>query len=156
VLLGDAAHAMVPFHGQGMNCAFEDCVALADHLQSAPDVASAYAAFAAQRMPDAAAIQHMALENYLEMRDRVDDPAYRLQRALELQLQERHPGRFIPHYSMVTFMRIPYSLALSRSEIQREILVRATDGLDRLEQVDWTALDADVHARLSPLEDAPG
>ena len=155
VLLGDAAHAMVPFHGQGMNCAFEDCVALADHLQSAPDIASAYAAFAAQRMPDAAAIQHMALENYLEMRDRVDNHDYRLQRALELQLQERHPGRFIPHYTMVSFMRIPYSVALSRSEIQRAILVRATAGLDRLDQVDLAAVDADVLARLPPLADTP-
>ncbi len=155
VLLGDAAHAMVPFHGQGMNCAFEDCVALADHLQSAPDIAAAYAAFAAQRMPDAAAIQHMALENYLEMRDRVDNHDYRVQRALELQLQERHPGRFVPHYSMVTFMRIPYSLALARSEIQRAILVRATAGLGGLEQVDWAALDAEVMARLEPLVDTP-
>ena len=155
VLLGDAAHAMVPFHGQGMNCAFEDCVALADHLQSAPDIASAYAAFAAQRMPDAAAIQHMALENYLEMRDRVDNHDYRLQRALELQLQERHPGRFVPHYAMVSFMRIPYSLALARSEIQRGILARATAGLERLDQVDWQGLDADVLARLAPLADTP-
>jgi len=155
VLLGDAAHAMVPFHGQGMNCAFEDCVALADHLQSAPDIASAYRDFAAQRMPDAAAIQHMALENYLEMRDRVDNHDYRLQRALELQLQQRHPGRFIPHYTMVSFMRIPYSVALSRSEIQRAILVRATAGLDRLDQVDLAAVDADVLARLPPLADTP-
>src|SRR5690606_25904617 len=126
VLLGDAAHAMVPFHGQGMNCAFEDCVALAEHLESTPDTATAYAAFAAQRMPDAAAIQHMALENYIEMRDRVGDADYRLQRALELLLQERHPGRFVPHYSMVSFMRIPYSQALARSEVQRGILRRAT------------------------------
>ena len=151
VLLGDAAHAMVPFHGQGMNCAFEDCVALADHLDSAPDIAAAYAAFAQQRMPDAAAIQHMALENYIEMRDRVDDRDYRLQRALELQLQERHPGRFVPHYSMVSFMRIPYSQALARSDVQRGILVRATAGLATLEKVDWAKLDAEVVALLEPL-----
>ena len=156
VLLGDAAHAMVPFHGQGMNCAFEDCVALAEHLESAPDTATAYAAFAAQRMPDAAAIQHMALENYIEMRDRVDDADYRLQRALELLLQERHPGRFVPHYSMVSFMRIPYSQALARSEVQRGILQRATAGLDSLDAVDWDTLDADILARLEPLtEPAP-
>ena len=153
VLLGDAAHAMVPFHGQGMNCAFEDCVALADHLEASPDIATAYAAFAAQRMPDAAAIQHMALENYIEMRDRVDDHDYRLQRALELELQQRHPQRFIPHYAMVTFMRIPYSLALARSVIQREILARATAGLASLEQVDRAALDGEVMARLQPLSD---
>src|SRR5690606_64460 len=107
VLIGDAAHAMVPFHGQGMNCAFEDCVALATHLDATPDLATAYAAFAAQRMPDAAAIQTMALDNYIEMRDLVDDPGFLLQRGLELALQARHPTRFIPHYAMVTFMRIP-------------------------------------------------
>ena len=153
VLLGDAAHAMVPFHGQGMNCAFEDCVALADRLAPGADFADAYAAFAAARMPDAAAIQHMALENYIEMRDRVDDHDYRLQRALELQLQERHPGRFVPHYAMVSFMRIPYSVARARSEVQRGILARATAGLEALDGVDWAALDADVRARLTPITD---
>lgn len=151
VLIGDAAHAMVPFHGQGMNCAFEDCVALADHLEALPDREAAFAAFEAERMPNAAAIQHMALENYLEMRDRVDDSDYRLQRALELALQERHPGRFIPHYAMVTFMRIPYATALARSNIQRDILVRATDGVDALDAVDWTTLDNDVLANLPPI-----
>src|SRR5690606_40702501 len=73
VLLGDAAHAMVPFHGQGMNCAFEDCVALAGHIDAAPDLAAAFAAFEAERMADARAIQQMALENYIEMRDLVDE-----------------------------------------------------------------------------------
>ncbi len=151
VLLGDAAHAMVPFHGQGMNCAFEDCVALAGHLQSG-DFENAFAAFQQERKPNAAAIQQMALENYREMRDRVDDPDYLLQRDLELALQERHPDRFVPHYAMVTFMLIPYATALERSEIQRDILIESTRGLERLEQVDWAALDALVFARLEPLE----
>jgi kynurenine 3-monooxygenase len=154
VLLGDAAHAMVPFHGQGMNCAFEDCVALAHHIGAAPDLAAAFAAFAAQRKPDAAAIQQMALENYIEMRDLVDDPAFLLQRELERALQERHPDRFVPHYTMVTFMRIPYSLALERSDIQRGILVAATRGLDSLEGVDWAAVDRQVERQLAPLVDA--
>ncbi len=154
VLLGDAAHAMVPFHGQGMNCAFEDCVALARKLEAADsDLASAFAAFEAERKPNAAAIQQMALENYLEMRDRVDDPDFLLQRELERKLQERHPDRFVPHYTMVTFMLIPYSVALERSDIQREILVRATQGLDSLDAVDWQAVDAEVLARLQPLQD---
>jgi kynurenine 3-monooxygenase len=154
VLLGDAAHAMVPFHGQGMNCAFEDCVALANHIDAAPDLAAAFAAFEAQRKPDAAAIQQMALENYIEMRDLVDDPAFLLQRELERTLQQRHPLRFVPHYTMVTFMRIPYSLALERSDIQRGILVAATRGLDSLEGVDWAAVDAQVERLLVPLVDA--
>ncbi|TYT23728.1 FAD-dependent monooxygenase [Luteimonas viscosa] len=155
VLVGDAAHAMVPFHGQGMNCAFEDCVALADQLRPDADFATAYAAFAAERMPNAAAIQHMALENYIEMRDRVDDRDYRLQRALELLLQERHPGRFVPHYAMVSFMRIPYATALARGEVQRDILQRATDGIETLDAVDWAALDAEIAARLAPLPPVP-
>ena len=151
VLIGDAAHAMVPFHGQGMNCAFEDCVALADHLQRETTTATAFAAFEAQRKPDAEAIQQMALENYIEMRDKVDDAAFLLQRQLELALQERHPGRFVPHYAMVSFMRIPYSVALHRSEVQREILEQATHGLASLDGVDWAAADAEVLAKLEPL-----
>jgi kynurenine 3-monooxygenase len=154
VLIGDAAHAMVPFHGQGMNCAFEDCVALANRLEDGADLAAAYAAFEAERKPNAAAIQQMALENYIEMRDRVDDPDFLLQRELERRLQERHPRRFVPHYTMVTFMLIPYALVLERSDIQREILVAATQGLDSLEQVDWPAVDAEVQERLAPLVDA--
>ena len=155
VLLGDAAHAMVPFHGQGMNCAFEDCVALARQLDAHADLSTAFAAFEAERKPDAAAIQRMALDNYLEMRDRVDDADYLLQRALELALQTRHPGRFVPHYAMVTFMRIPYSLAMTRTDIQRGILERATAGHATLDTLDWDAIDADVRARLTPLEDVP-
>ncbi len=155
VLIGDAAHAMVPFHGQGMNCAFEDCVALARHLDATRDIAAAYVAFEAQRMPDAAAIQKMALDNYIEMRDLVDDPGFLLQRELELALQARHPTRFIPHYAMVTFMRIPYSLALERSELQRVILEDATRGLTSLDEVDIGALDPVIEAALPPLEDSP-
>ena len=154
VLIGDAAHAMVPFHGQGMNCAFEDCVALALALDADADLATAYATFEAGRKPDATAIQRMALDNYIEMRDLVDDPDFLLQRELELALQARHPLRFIPHYAMVTFMRIPYSLALARSEIQRGILESATRGHGSLDGIDWAAADAAVLAQLEPLEDA--
>jgi kynurenine 3-monooxygenase len=154
VLLGDAAHAMVPFHGQGMNCAFEDCVALARHLEAHADTESAFAAFEAERKPDAAAIQRMALENYLEMRDRVDDADFLLQRELEQALQARHPDRFVPHYAMVSFMLIPYATALARSEIQRRILVEATQGRRSLDQVEWSAVDAQVLERLDVLVDA--
>ena len=153
VLIGDAAHAMVPFHGQGMNCAFEDCVSLANHLDRSPALSDAFQAFSKERMPNAAAIQQMALENYVEMRDKVDDAAFLLQRELELTLQVRHPERFIPHYTMVTFMRIPYAVALARSDIQREILVAATQGKHRLDEVDMTQTDAMVLAQLQPLSD---
>ena len=155
VLLGDAAHAMVPFHGQGMNCAFEDCVSLANHLDADCDLAVCFSAFEAERKPNAGAIQAMALENYIEMRDKVDDAAFLLQRALELALQARHPTRFVPHYTMVTFMRIPYAIALHRSELQRAILVDGTRGLSSLDGVDWAALDARILAELTPLAGLP-
>lgn len=151
VLLGDAAHAMVPFHGQGMNCAFEDCVALAAHIDSGADFETAFAAFEAERRPNVLAIQAMALENYLEMRARVDDADYLLQRALERQLAERHPQRFVPRYAMVTFRRLPYATALERGKVQRALLVEATRGRDSLDAIDWGWLDAEVARRLPPL-----
>jgi kynurenine 3-monooxygenase len=153
VLLGDAAHAMVPFHGQGMNCAFEDCVSLARHLQQGEDMEAAFAAFEAERKPNALAIQEMALENYVEMRDKVDDSTFLLQRELELALQQRHPGRFVPHYTMVSFMRIPYAMAQHRSEVQRHLLMRHTRGIADLAGIDWAAVDADVLSTLPVLED---
>jgi kynurenine 3-monooxygenase len=151
VLLGDAAHAMVPFHGQGMNCAFEDCVALAEHLERGADRASAFSAFQAERLPNARAIQAMALENYLEMRDRVDDDDYLLQRALEHRLAERHPDRFVPRYAMVTFRRLPYAMAFERGLLQRKLLIELTAGYTSLDTLDWAAVDAAVEARLAPL-----
>jgi kynurenine 3-monooxygenase len=156
VLLGDAAHAMVPFHGQGMNCAFEDCVSLARHLDEDRGLERAFAAFAAERHPNAAAIQAMALENYVEMRDRVDDPDFLLQRALERALAERHPDRFVPRYAMVTFRRLPYATALARGRVQRELLVEATRGRETLDGIDWDWLDREVVRRLDPVAaDAP-
>ncbi|MCM2337648.1 MAG: FAD-dependent monooxygenase [Lysobacter sp.] len=151
VLIGDAAHAMVPFHGQGMNCAFEDCVALAEHLDRQTDLTAAFAAFQAERLPNARAIQQMALENYLEMRDRVDDDDYLLQRALELRLAERHPDRFMPRYSMVTFQRMPYAVAFERGQVQRQLLVDLTRGHGSLDTLDWHVVDAAVRERLAPL-----
>jgi kynurenine 3-monooxygenase len=154
VLLGDAAHAMVPFHGQGMNCAFEDCIALDRHLAAAEDFETAFRAFEAERRPNAEAIQTMALENYIEMRDRVDDADYLLQRALEQALAERHPDRFMPRYSMVSFTCIPYATAFERGRVQRAILVESTEGCERMDQVDLAAADARVRARLSLLAEA--
>ena len=151
VLIGDAAHAMVPFHGQGMNCAFEDCVALADRLDADADLATAFTTFEAIRRPNALAIQQMALENYLEMRERVDDADFLLQRALERALAERHPDRFVPRYAMVTFRRVPYATALERGRIQRDLLVAATRGRDSLDGIDWNWLDSEVERLLSPL-----
>ena len=152
VLIGDAAHAMVPFHGQGMNCAFEDCVALARHIEQADDWNKAFADFEAERQPNAQAIQAMALENYVEMRDQVDDADFLLQRQLERILADRHPGRFVPRYSMVSFLRVPYVVAQARGKTQRQILVECTAGLASIDQVDLVSADILVQERLSELE----
>jgi kynurenine 3-monooxygenase len=152
LLLGDAAHAMVPFHGQGMNCAFEDCIVLDQCIADADDWDAAFARFEALRRPDAEAIQAMALENYVEMRDQVDDAAFLRQRALERILAERHPGRFVPRYSMVSFSRVPYSVAFARGKVQREILVECTDGVGDVSKVDLERADRMVVERLAMLE----
>ncbi|KRG41566.1 kynurenine 3-monooxygenase [Stenotrophomonas pictorum JCM 9942] len=154
VLIGDAAHAMVPFHGQGMNCAFEDCVFLADALAANADPAQAFALFERERKPNAAAIQQMALDNYIEMRDQVADPAFLLQRELEQALQARWPTRFVPHYTMVTFLHTPYAVALERTRIQQRILAEATAGHTTLARMDWAALERIVHAQLPVLAGA--
>jgi len=152
LLLGDAAHAIVPFHGQGMNCGFEDAVELADLLAGArSDRAAAFAEFQQRRKPNADAIAAMALENYVEMRDSVADAHFLLMRALERTLAARHPGRFVPRYWMVTFSRVPYEVAFTRGEVQAQILRELTAGKTALEQVDLAHADALVKARLEPL-----
>jgi kynurenine 3-monooxygenase len=129
LLLGDAAHAIVPFHGQGMNCAFEDCIELAELLHGRDDWSAVFAEFQRRRQPNAEAIALMALENYVEMRDTVRDPAFLRQKSIALQLERRHPRRFIPRYSMVSFHpEIPYAEALRRGAVQARILQELDPG----------------------------
>jgi kynurenine 3-monooxygenase len=151
VLLGDAAHAMVPFHGQGMNCAFEDCLAMVEAIDQQANWSNAIAAFEAARMNNAAAIQAMALENYVEMRDKVDDAQFLLQRTLERQLAELHPERFVPRYSMVSFQRVDYATALARGKIQRQILQTLTEGISDTNEVDFVRASKLIHQQLEPL-----
>jgi len=126
LLMGDAAHAIVPFHGQGMNAAFEDCAVLDTMLQSGAtgdDWPALFARFDNARRPDAEAIARMALENYSEMRSAVLDERYLRHKAWALQLERLHPERFIPRYAMVMFHpEIPYSQALRRGAVQQQIL----------------------------------
>ena len=123
LLIGDAAHAIVPFHGQGLNCGFEDCALLAGLLQEAADRGSALAQFERLRRPDTDAIATMAIENYLEMRATVLAPDFTARRQLALDLERRFPERFIPRYAMVMFHAgIPYAEALRRGALQEAVL----------------------------------
>jgi kynurenine 3-monooxygenase len=129
LLLGDAAHAIVPFHGQGMNAAFEDCVVLDSLLDRFEEWEPLFAEFERVRRPNTEAIAQMADENYIEMRDTVLDPGFVRRKELALELERRFPGRFIPRYAMVTFHpENPYVEALRRGEVQEQILRE----LDRL------------------------
>lgn len=152
-LLGDAAHAVVPFHGQGMNCAFEDCLEL-DRLieQHGKDWVRILPDFEKARVANANAIADMALENYIEMRDIVRDPRFQLQKQLEFLLEEKFPERFIPRYSMVMFhQEIPYTEAKNRGKIQKAILQQLTESATTLDKIDLTLAERLVNEKLDLL-----
>jgi kynurenine 3-monooxygenase len=152
LLIGDAAHAIVPFHGQGMNCGFEDAVELSDLLEThAQDIEWTFAEFERRRRPNAEAIAAMALENYVEMRDSVADAGFLLRRELGRVLAGRHPERFMPRYSMVTFTRMPYAQAFARGAVQDAILRELCAGATRLNGIDLARADALVETRLTPI-----
>jgi kynurenine 3-monooxygenase len=123
LLLGDAAHAIVPFHGQGMNAAFEDCRVLDELIEHHASWEALFAEFERVRRPNTEAIAQMALENYLEMRDAVLDARFVRLKGHAMALERRFPDRFIPRYSMVMFHpEIPYAEALRRGLVQAQLL----------------------------------
>jgi kynurenine 3-monooxygenase len=123
-LIGDAAHAIVPFFGQGMNCGFEDCFVLNElitaHQHNWSEILSV---FQHARKPDADAIATLALNNFIEMRDKVADPVFLLQKKIEAHFSSKYPEKWTPAYSLVTFRPdIRYSEALSRGTQQQQIM----------------------------------
>lgn len=126
LLIGDAAHAIVPFYGQGMNAAFEDCLLLDDALappnapppSSHDDIERAIARFAAERKPHADAIADLALHNFVEMRDRTASTTFLLKKKLEQKLHAWFPNRFTPLYNMISFTTIPYADVRARARTQ--------------------------------------
>jgi kynurenine 3-monooxygenase len=131
-LLGDAAHAIVPFFGQGMNCGFEDVTVLMELLQP-NDWGGTFQKFQSARKTNTDAIADMAVENFVEMRDKVADPKFLREKAMEKKLQERFPGKYVNRYQLVTFTRLPYRYAYEIGEIEAEIL-KTTQDLDEAEK----------------------
>jgi kynurenine 3-monooxygenase len=154
LLLGDAAHAIVPFFGQGLNCSFEDCTFLLELLDKhGPQWLKVFRDFEQVRKINTDAIADLAVENFIEMRDRVADPCFLFKKTVELALEARFPGLFIPKYAMVTFHRIPYSVAAARGKIQDRILAELCDPIDRIENLDWNKAQAMIQRELTPLGD---
>ena len=153
LLLGDAAHAIVPFFGQGLNCGFEDCTALIELLDRlGADWPRIFAEFESTRKINTDAIGDMAIENFVEMRDRVGDARFLFRKKVELALEARFPGRFVPKYAMVTFHRVPYSVALARGVIQDRMLAELCEGIERVEDLDWEKAERMIRSELAVLE----
>ena len=129
-LVGDAAHAIVPFFGQGANCAFEDCVEI-DHCldETVGDWTAALAAYQQRRKANCDAIADMALDNFTEMRDRVNSPVFRASTAARHFLERRLPGRYVSRYELVSFTTMPYAQIPARMRRQDRATALAAAGL---------------------------
>lgn len=126
-LIGDAAHATVPFYGQGMNASFEDCFVMYDlMLKHNHDWTTIFKEYETLRKPDGDAVQDLSLHNYYVMRDYVADPKFLLQKKIEARIFDKHPEKWMPLYSQVTFSQIRYSdawnVGMKQENIMKEII----------------------------------
>ena len=125
-LVGDAAHAVVPFYGQGMNAAFEDCVVLDECLEQFPENRErAFIEYFRRRKENADALADLAIGNFIEMRDKTASKVFRAKKKLDHALEAALPGKYLPLYTMVTFTKIPYAAAARRARLQDRILYSA-------------------------------
>ena len=147
VLLGDAAHAVVPFFGQGMNASFQDCTILNSLIEkNEGNWGKIFKEYSFSHVANGHAIADMAIENYIEMRDAVNDLNYQKRRRLELELERKFPERFIPRYSMVSFHQIPYSDVYNRGEIQLKIMNQFLSN-----EINESELNTIIKNRLQPI-----
>lgn len=146
LLLGDAAHAIVPFYGQGMNASFEDCLAL-DALintEGNNDWQKIFETYQTQRIHNTTAIANLAIENFYEMRDAAANPTFQRMRRLEIMLENAYPD-YLSKYAMVTFHpEIPYSVAQQKGNLQNELLMHFCENHTELEKINI----AEVHQML--------
>lgn len=149
LMLGDASHAIVPFYGQGMNSGFEDCTVLDEFMERFEgDWEAMFHNYSKTRKPDADAISDLALRNFIEMRDLVADESFLLRKRIEKKIYSKHPEKWIPLYSMVTFSHIRYSEALETGKQQDAIMeeIMAMPNID--EQWDSPEVEAKILSKL--------
>ncbi len=139
-LIGDAAHAIVPFYGQGMNAGFEDCFVLNELMEEFnDDWAKILPAYQEARLTNGNAIADLALKNFVEMRDKVADPKFLLRKKIEAHLFEKHPEKWTPQYSLVTFSHTPYRTAWNEGLKQDAIMEKIMD-IDGIDE-NWANVD---------------
>lgn len=181
VLMGDAAHGVVPFFGQGMNCGFEDLTifeeCIADHLANGGSLyverrtrrdeerrnsgklqhegesnwESLFQDFVSRRKENCDAIADMAVENFIEMRDKVGDPKFLLAKAVEKILEKKFPGKYVSRYSLVTFSNVPYKLAQDAGIVCDEILADLVSGIEKADDVDLNRAEKLIDEKLAPM-----
>lgn len=148
LIMGDAAHAIVPFYGQGMNSGFEDCAVFSDMYDSNQgDMRELFDTFSNQRSQDGNAIADLALYNYIEMRDLTGDADFLLRKKIERKFSDLYPSKWTPLYSQVTFSHIRYSDALSNGNRQRKIM----DEIMQLENIYERWDDSDIMNKMLSL-----
>ena len=150
LLVGDAAHAIVPFFGQGMNCGFEDCEVLDRLLALERPRSEHFAEFERLRKTNSDAIADMAVENFLEMRSSTADPRFLLEKAIEKRLLAELPGEFVSRYALVTFSRAPYRVAYEAGTLASGIVSELAEGVRSPAEVDLARARELVRARLTP------
>ena len=140
LLIGDAAHAVVPFYGQGMNAAFEDCTVLDQCIEKhAPDWDRVFESYQRERKLNMDALADLALNNFVEMRDHVGTSSFLARKRWERFLARALPGIYRPLYSMVTFSDTPYAEAVSRAERQDRLIAQIIGFVLLISLVMWLA-----------------
>ena len=135
LLIGDSAHATVPFYGQGMNCGFEDCRILDNLLtKNEKDIKKCFEDFSKMRKPNGDGVQDLSMHNFIVMRDKTADPKFLLQKKIEKEFSNLYPKKWTPLYSMVSFSNISYEeawkIGMKQEKIMKEIM--DTENIEKL------------------------
>jgi kynurenine 3-monooxygenase len=142
LILGDAAHGIVPFFGQGMNCAFEDCRILVDILDGLNhDWGKSLPKFFQQRKLNTDAIAKMSMQNYHEIQEDVSDSSFILRKSLAHELMQRYPQHYVSKHVMVMFTNLPYALAYEAGELQNAFLNEICSQINHIEEVNWKIVE---------------
>lgn len=156
-LMGDAAHAIVPFFGQGMNAGFEDCSVLLDAWERARgEWAVALADYQKERKPNADAIADMALENWVEMKDKVGDAAFLRRKKIENLMEQKFPNLFKSRYGLITYTLTPYETARQAGLVQDRLFARLMEGRQSVEEIDWAQAESLLKSDWEPFMASAG